>query len=515
MTIASVETANNPTAAAAAAQKGRSSGQTAEFGFDFADMLSRVRIDSEAQLSILKTDRTSQPLADPAPRSEEPAASPSDHEDNATRNEESSAADGKRNASENNSGQQQANTQQKTVATPLYAINAAQTAQADTAGQTQAVTQNATQTAQQNAAPEAAARITQPGQTAAVQTTPEAAAQAAAAQTRGKGEQKAANSNAGHQGDVVKAPTTNAQQQAQDLSSRLQPGEKVQVNVKNDAAVNSGPATPLSGDTATEAKLLPTDMRGMAGQVKPEGQNGQNGQNGQAQATTQNAAANQPPAGSQPKGFDAALASQLSRFEAPQPAAASNSTTPTTSNPLGRVEGMPAPSGAPTGTGNLNQTANTAAAQSANAKRATPQAQQVMQQVSVQVSKAVAQGLDRIQMQLKPADLGRVDIQLEVTHDGRVNAVVQVEKQETLDMMRQDSRQLEQALKDAGLKTDGGSLQFSLRGEGGQDGAGQKTASNGGPGSGEGDGGDGTDQNEAGHPEHQDIVSDDQINVVV
>ncbi len=512
MTIASVETANNPTAAAAAAQKGRSSGQTAEFGFDFADMLSRVRIDSEAQLSILKTDRTSQPLADPAPRSEEPAASPSDHEDTANRNEESSDAAGKQNASENNSGQQQANAQQKAVATPLYAINAVQTAQADTAGQAQAATQSATQTAQQNAAPEAAARIVQPSQTAAVQNTPEAAAQAAAAQARGKGEQKAANANTGTQGDVVKAPTTNAQQQAQDLSSRLQPGEKVQVNVKNDAAVNTGPATPLSGDTATEAKLLPTDMRGMAGQVKPEGQNGQNGQ---AQATTQNAAASQPPAGSQPKGFDAALASQLSRFEAPQPAAASNSTTPTTSNPLGRVEGMPAPTGAPTGTGNLNQTANTAAAQSANAKRATPQAQQVMQQVSVQVSKAVAQGLDRIQMQLKPADLGRVDIQLEVTHDGRVNAVVQVEKQETLDMMRPDSRQLEQALKDAGLKTDGGSLQFSLRGEGGQDGAGQQTASNGGPGSGDGDAGDGTDQNEAGHPEHQDIVSNDQINVVV
>lgn len=507
MTIASVETTNNPTAAAAASQKGRASGQAAEFGFDFANMLSRVRIDSEAKLSILKTDRTSQPLADPAPRSEEPSASPSDHEDAAARTEESSETAEKQNASDNNSGQQQANTQQKTVATPLYAINAAQTAQADTPGQAQTVTQNATQTAQQNAAPEAAARNVQPTQTSAVQNTPEAAAQATAAQARGKGEQKAVNAST--QGDSVKAPTTNAQQQAQDLSSRLQPGEKVQVNVRNDAAVNTGPATPLSGDTATEAKLLPTDMRGMAGQVKPEGQNGQ------AQAPSQNAAASQPPAGSQPKGFDAALASQLSRFEAPQPAAASNSATSTTSNPLGRVEGMPAPTGAPTGTGNLNQTANTAAAQSANAKRATPQAQQVMQQVTVQVAKAAAQGLDRIQMQLKPADLGRVDIQLEVTHDGRVNAVVQVEKQETLDMMRQDSRQLEQALKDAGLKTDGGSLQFSLRGEGGQDGAGQQTASNGGPGSGEGDTGDGTDQNEAGHPEHQDIVSNDQINVVV
>lgn len=507
MTIASVETTNNPTAAAAASQKGRASGQAAEFGFDFANMLSRVRIDSEAKLSILKSDRASQPLADPAPRSEEPAASPAEHDDTAARNEESSDAAEKQNATENNSGQQQANAQQKTVATPLYAINAVQTTQADTPGQASAVTQNATQTVQQNAAPEAAARIAQPTQTAAVQNTPEAAAQAAAAQARGKGEQKAAN--AGTQGDAVKAPTTNAQQQAQDLSSRLQPGEKVQVNVRNDAAVNTGPGTPLSGDTATEAKLLPTDMRGMAGQVKPEGQNGQ------AQAPTQNNAASQPPAGSQPKGFDAALASQLSRFEAPQPAAASNSATSTTSNPLGRVEGMPAPTGAPTGTGNLNQTANTAATQSANAKRATPQAQQVMQQVTVQVAKAAAQGLDRIQMQLKPADLGRVDIQLEVTHDGRVNAVVQVEKQETLEMMRQDSRQLEQALKDAGLKTDGGSLQFSLRGEGGQDGAGQQTASNGGPGSGEGDGADGTDQNEAGHPEHQDIVSNDQINVVV
>jgi flagellar hook-length control protein FliK len=510
MTIASVETANNPTAAAAA-QKGQASGQSAGFGFDFADMLSRVRIDSEAKLSILKTDRASQPLADPAPRSEDAAAPSSDHEDTATRNEESSDASGKQNASENNNGQQQqANAQQNAAVTPLYAINAAQTAQADTAGQAQTAARTTGQATQQAAAPEGAAKVAQPAQTAAVQNTPEAAAQAAAAQNRGKGEQKTANTNAATQGDGVKAASTNAQQQAQDLSSRLQPGEKVQVNVKTDAPVNTGPATPLSGETATEAKLLPTDMRGMTGQAKTEGQNGQ------AQAQTQNAAATQPVAGNQPKSFDAALASQLSRFEAPQPAAASNSTTQTTSNPLGRVEGMPAPSGAPTGTGNINQTANTAAAQTANAKRATPQAQQVMQQVTVQVAKAAAQGLDRIQMQLKPAELGRVDIQLEVTHDGRVNAVVQVEKPETLEAMRQDSKALEQALKDAGLKTDSGSLQFSLRGEGGNDGAaGQQTASNGGPGSGNDDAGDGTDQNEAGHPEHQDIVSNDQIDVVV
>jgi hypothetical protein len=515
MTITSLETANNPTASAAAAQKASAATKTGGLGFDFADMLNRVRIDSEAQLSILKTDRTSQPVPEAEPRRDDPVNNASDAgSDDEEAVSEKPKAEDKQNASNGNeqNAQQQANGQQKT-ATPLYAINAAETQQ--TAAST---TNNTNAAATQQNVTAAAATNNQAAQSAQVvnntATAPDAAAQAAAAQSQNKGQQKTAanaNSNTDANAAVKAAQSGNVQQQSQDIASRLQPGEKVQVNVRNDGPVDGTVRTPLLAENTGDAKLLPTDMRGMAGQVKPEGQNGPSATQQAAQA----AAANPQQTAGQPKSFDAALMGQMSRFEAPQPSAASNATAQTTGNPMGKIDGMPAPSGAPTGLHNLNQTANTAPAQAANAKRATPQAQQVMQQVSVQVSKAVSQGLDRIQIQLKPADLGRVDIQMEVTHDGRINAVVQADKPETLDMLRQDSRQLEQALKDAGLKADGGSLQFSLRGEGGSgDGNGQQTASSGGNANG-GDAGEGLDKNEAGHPEHQDIVSNDQIDVVV
>ncbi len=522
MTITSLETANNPTALAAGAAKSSSASKSAAFGFDFADMLSRVRVDSDAKLSILSTERSAQPLAEPEQRRDDAANTSAESDKAQNASDDTSISDEKQAASDNGAGQQQQNAgqqQQGASASPLFAIIAAQQAQNGPVSETTAST-----TAQTTAAPviqDAAAKVAQPAQISGnAQATPEAAVQAAAAQTKGKAEPKVA-ANANTPDTTAKAGQV-TQQQAQDIAQRLQPGEKVQVNVRTEGPVEGGMRTPLIADNPADAKLMPTDMRGMAGQVKPDlqpGQNGQAGQNGQNGLGGQNAGQPLPQPAAQATAaqtgrFDTALMNQAARFDAAQPAAASNSTTQTTANPLGKVDGMPAPSGAPTGLHNINQTANTAAAQTANAKRATPQAQQAMQQVTVNVSKALSQGLDRIEMQLKPAHLGRVDVQLEVGHDGRVNATVQVDKPETLELMKQDAKALEQALKDAGLKADGGSLQFSLRGEGGNDGSagGQKTAGNQ---SGPAGDGDGIDKNEAGHPEHQDIVSDDQINVVV
>ena len=489
-------------------------------------MLSRVRVDSDAKLSILSTERSAQPLAEPEHRRDDAANTSAESDETQNASDNTSESDEKQAASDNGGGQQQQNAgqhQQGASASPLFAIIAAQQAQNGPAAETTASA--STQTAAAPVMQDVAAKVAQPAQISGnAQATPEAAVQAAAAQSRGKTETKvAANTNTP---DTTAKPGQTTQQQAQDIAQRLQPGEKVQVNVRNDGPVDGGVRTPLIADSPADAKLMPTDMRGMAGQVKPDtqpgqngqaGQNGQNGQNGlggqtvgQPQPSAQATAAQAAQTGR----FDTALMNQAARFDAAQPAAASNSTTQTTANPLGKVDGMPAPSGAPTGLHNINQTANTAGAQTANANRATPQAQQAMQQVTVNVSKALSQGLDRIEMQLKPAHLGRVDVQLEVGHDGRVNATVQVDKPETLELMKQDAKALEQALKDAGLKADGGSLQFSLRGEGGDNGStgGQQTAGNQ---SGPAGDGDGIDKNEAGHPEHQDIVSDDQINVVV
>ncbi len=83
-------------------------------------------------------------------------------------------------------------------------------------------------------------------------------------------------------------------------------------------------------------------------------------------------------------------------------------------------------------------------------------------QVAVQIHRAVSEGLDRINIQLRPASLGRIWIQLELSHDGRVTAVIAVDRPETLDLLQRDARGLERALEQAGLRTDSGSLSFNL-----------------------------------------------------
>lgn len=86
-------------------------------------------------------------------------------------------------------------------------------------------------------------------------------------------------------------------------------------------------------------------------------------------------------------------------------------------------------------------------------------------QVSVHITKAIKNGIDRIDIQLKPQSLGRIDVHLEMTGDGRVTATVTAETRQALELLQNDSRALEQALQQAGLKTDSNSLNFNLRGQ--------------------------------------------------
>ena len=135
------------------------------------------------------------------------------------------------------------------------------------------------------------------------------------------------------------------------------------------------------------------------------------------------------------------------------------------------------------------QQAQTSAAARASAKTAASARpnvppQVVAEQVAVNINRAAGQGLDRITIQMRPAELGRVDVKMEVAHDGRLTAVISVEKQETYDMLRADSRALTQALQDAGLQADQNSLSFNLKGQG-NDFAGSGS-NNGNSGSGEG-----------------------------
>jgi flagellar hook-length control protein FliK len=86
-------------------------------------------------------------------------------------------------------------------------------------------------------------------------------------------------------------------------------------------------------------------------------------------------------------------------------------------------------------------------------------------QVAVHIQRAVAAGQNRISIALHPAELGQIDVKLNIGNDGVVKAIVSIERPETFELLQRDARGLEKALQDAGLKTDSGSLSFNLKGE--------------------------------------------------
>jgi flagellar hook-length control protein FliK len=91
------------------------------------------------------------------------------------------------------------------------------------------------------------------------------------------------------------------------------------------------------------------------------------------------------------------------------------------------------------------------------------------EQVALSIQRSVRDGNGRISLQLSPAELGRVNVRLDIDDDNRVQATVTVERPATLDLLQRDIRALERALQEAGLKTDSDSLSLNLtngRGDG-------------------------------------------------
>jgi hypothetical protein len=83
--------------------------------------------------------------------------------------------------------------------------------------------------------------------------------------------------------------------------------------------------------------------------------------------------------------------------------------------------------------------------------------------LALEIAASARSGKSRFEIRLDPADLGRIDVRIDVDRSGQVTSHVTVEKPETLSMLRQDAPQLQRQLDDAGFKTGSGGLQFSLR----------------------------------------------------
>lgn len=83
--------------------------------------------------------------------------------------------------------------------------------------------------------------------------------------------------------------------------------------------------------------------------------------------------------------------------------------------------------------------------------------------IAIHISQHADSGINRFQLRLDPPELGRVDVRMEISPEGKLTAVIAVERPETLDLLQRDQRILERSLMDAGLKTDTNSLSFSLK----------------------------------------------------
>lgn len=154
------------------------------------------------------------------------------------------------------------------------------------------------------------------------------------------------------------------------------------------------------------------------------------------------------------------------------PTAAAAPVTPATAAaPLPSVDPLN-PLSAQTGSQTVDASSGTlksTATLGATAGRAAAPATTPSLQIAMHIARAAQDGTNKLSVRLDPAELGRVEVRLEVGHDGRVQALVSAERQETLDMLQRDARDLARALKDAGLSADSNDLNFSLRDDGGQE----------------------------------------------
>ena len=79
------------------------------------------------------------------------------------------------------------------------------------------------------------------------------------------------------------------------------------------------------------------------------------------------------------------------------------------------------------------------------------------------ITRNIGEGVQSFTMQLNPEKLGAVEVKLNVDAKGRATANFVADRPETLALLRQDAHHLVKSLNDAGVSTDAGSLNFSLR----------------------------------------------------
>ena len=88
---------------------------------------------------------------------------------------------------------------------------------------------------------------------------------------------------------------------------------------------------------------------------------------------------------------------------------------------------------------------------------------EAVEQIKVNITKSAIKGIDTIDIQLKPEDLGKIQIKMHISKDGKVQAEIISGRQETLDMLQREVSGLAKAFDEAGYDTDSKSFSFSFQ----------------------------------------------------
>lgn len=90
---------------------------------------------------------------------------------------------------------------------------------------------------------------------------------------------------------------------------------------------------------------------------------------------------------------------------------------------------------------------------------------EVVEQIKINITKSAVKGVDTIDIQLKPEELGKVQIRLYVSKDGHLHTDIISSRQDTSDLLQREIDNLSKAFQDAGYDADKQSFNFTSQEE--------------------------------------------------
>lgn len=233
--------------------------------------------------------------------------------------------------------------------------------------------------------------------------------------------------------------------------------------------LNAPPQTPAL-KSAENSALDAQTMSIAAGQTRPDGSKSQPNAGGKSASAAKPAVAGSSPAAGSAAGLQSATAapdtvqpaSELQNTLPKAPQAPAPASQPVLDGGLARQPAaepaLPFRSDAelrlsqPNLQANIDRSAQTT-------PRFTPQS---AQQLAAQITRRFDAGSRVFDIRLDPAELGRVDVRLELMPDQRVQAILSAERQETLAELQRSAKDLQRALSEAGLDLADDGLSFQL-----------------------------------------------------